>query len=180
LNNKLKYPLDEVSSFNLIIQLLWNELMSDCALVSLVTNPSINTQDHEVSTHRNWTEVNPKLHCNLCSFKKQNSLPVNQHIQTSNPNAQLINLQDGIVDVNNGIVSNELGLLHDVQREDWQAELINVEANWGHHIPTILNGKTQSTAVNKLENCAIVRSPEILENNLPLTGNFRMQAPNKN
>jgi hypothetical protein len=33
--------------------------------------------------------------------------------------------------------------------------LINLKANRGHHIPTILNGKIYSKAVNKLENCAI-------------------------
>jgi hypothetical protein len=64
-NNKLKCALDEVSSLNLIIQLLWNKPTSDCSCVSLDTNPSIEKQDdHEGSTHRNWIEVNSKLHSN--------------------------------------------------------------------------------------------------------------------
>jgi hypothetical protein len=71
---------------------------------------------------------------------------VNQHILISNCYDQLINLQDPVVDVNNAIVSNELGLLHDVHREDWQAELINVEANRGHHIPIILNGSSSNSS----------------------------------
>jgi hypothetical protein len=50
-------------------------------------------------------------------------------------------------------------------------QLTNVEENCGDRIPTILNGKIHSKAVNKLENC-IIRSPEVSENNLPLTGNF--------
>jgi hypothetical protein len=78
-------------------------------------------------------------------------LQVNQHVLTSNRYAQLTNLQDSIVDVNEGIVSSELGLLQDVQREDRQTELTNVEAGLGHHIPTI-HGKIHSEAVNKLEN----------------------------
>jgi hypothetical protein len=71
-----------------------------------------------VSIHRNWTEVNSKQCSSLYSFKKQDSLPVKQPIRTSNRYAQLINLQDSIVYVNDTIVSNELGLLHDTQRED--------------------------------------------------------------
>jgi hypothetical protein len=81
------------------------------------------------------------------------------------------------VEVKEGIVSNELGLLEDVLRED---ELTNVEENLVNHIPTILNGKIHSKTANKLENCAIIRSPEVSENNLPLTGNLRIQTPNKN
>jgi hypothetical protein len=46
LNNKLKCALDEVSSLNLIMQLLWNELTSDCARVSSDTSPSIDKQDN--------------------------------------------------------------------------------------------------------------------------------------
>jgi hypothetical protein len=124
LNNRLKCTLDEVSSLNLIIQLLWNELMSDCVLASSVTNPSTDKQeDLEVSIHRNCIEVNSKHCSNSYSFKKQNSSPVNQPILTLNCYAQLINLQDSIVNVNDAIASNELGLLHDIQREDRHTEL---------------------------------------------------------
>jgi hypothetical protein len=74
LNNKPKCGLDEVSSLNLIIQLLWNELTSHCACGSSDTNPSIEKQeDHEESTPRNCIEVNPKLHSKLYNFKKRNS-----------------------------------------------------------------------------------------------------------
>jgi hypothetical protein len=49
LNNTLKCALNEVTSLNLIIQLLWNELTSDCVLASSVTNPSDDKQeDHSV------------------------------------------------------------------------------------------------------------------------------------
>jgi hypothetical protein len=48
-------------------------------------------------------------------------------------------------------------------------ELINVEANCGHHIPTILNGQIYPKAVNKLGSCSIIESPrlanEVLKNN---------------
>jgi hypothetical protein len=55
LNIKLKCALDEVSSLNLIMQLLWNELTSDRALASSVRNSSVGKQEvHEVTTHRNW------------------------------------------------------------------------------------------------------------------------------
>jgi hypothetical protein len=63
LNSKLKCALDKVSSLNLIIQLLWNELKSDCASVSSVIDPSTmynnidKQEDHEMSIHRNWIEV---------------------------------------------------------------------------------------------------------------------------
>jgi hypothetical protein len=145
LNNKLKCALDEVSSLNLIIQLLWNELTSDCVLASSVTNPSTDKQeDHEVSIHTNCIEVNSKHCSDLYSFKKRNSPPVNQPILISNCYAQLNNLQDPVVNVNDAIVSSELGLLHDIHREDRQTELINVEANCGHHIPIILNSKIYS------------------------------------
>jgi hypothetical protein len=99
LDNKLKCARDEVSSLNLIVQLLWNELMSDCVLASSVTNPYTYKQGHEVSIHRNWVEVNSKLRGNLYSFKKRNSLPANQPILTSNCYVQLINLQDSIGNV---------------------------------------------------------------------------------
>jgi hypothetical protein len=69
LNNKLKCALDEVSSLNLIIQLIRNGLMYDCVRASSDTNPSIDKQeDHEESTHKNWIEVNPKLRSNLYNF----------------------------------------------------------------------------------------------------------------
>jgi hypothetical protein len=59
-----------------------------------------------------------------------------------------------------------------------------VEANCGHHIPIILNGKIYPKAGNKLEGCAIIGNArlvnEVSENNLPLTGNLWMQTPNKN
>jgi hypothetical protein len=59
-----------------------------------------------------------------------------------------------------------------------------MEANCGHQIPTILNGKIYPSAVKKPESCAIRGSPrlvnEVSENNLTLTGNLRMQTPNKN
>jgi hypothetical protein len=72
LNNKLKCALDKVSSLNLIIQLLWNELTSNCACASSDTNSSVDKQeDHEETTHRNWIKVNSKLRSNLYSFKKQ-------------------------------------------------------------------------------------------------------------
>jgi hypothetical protein len=100
---------------------------------------------------------------------------VNQHILTLNRYAQLTNLQDSVVEVNEGIASNELGLLQDVQWEDRQTE-----ANRGHYIHNILNGKILSRAVNKLESRAVVRHLEVSENNLPLTGNLRMQTPNRN
>jgi hypothetical protein len=160
LNNKLKCALDEVSSLNLIIQLLWNELTSDCVLASSVTNPSSDKrEDHEVFIHRNWIEVDSKHCCNLHSFKKQNSASVNQPILTSNHYAPLINLQDPLVNINNAIVANELGLLQDIQMEDRQTEPINVEASRGHLIPTILNGKIYPEAVNEPVNCAIKRNP---------------------
>jgi hypothetical protein len=90
LNNKLKYALNEVSSLNLIIQLLWNKLACDCGRVSLDTNSSIDKQeDHEVSVHRNWIEVESKRCSNLYSFKKRNSFPVNQPILPSNHYTQL-------------------------------------------------------------------------------------------
>jgi hypothetical protein len=57
LSNELKCALDEVSSMNLIMQLLWNDLTSHCARVSSVADASIDNQDHEESTHRNWIEV---------------------------------------------------------------------------------------------------------------------------
>lgn len=69
LNSKLKYALDELSSRNLIIQLLWNELTSDCACTSSDTNPSIdNQEDYEESTHRNWIEANPKFRRNITVY----------------------------------------------------------------------------------------------------------------
>jgi hypothetical protein len=64
-------------------------------------------EDHEVSIHRNWIEVTSKHCSNLYNSKKQDSLPVNQPILTSNHYAQLINLQDSIANVNDTIVSNE-------------------------------------------------------------------------
>jgi hypothetical protein len=58
LNNKLNPALDEVSSLNLNIQLLWNELTSVCARTSSDTNRSTDKQeDQEESTHGNWMEV---------------------------------------------------------------------------------------------------------------------------
>jgi hypothetical protein len=132
LNNKLKHALDGVSSLNVTIQLLWNELTSDCACTISDTHPSID-QDHEESTHRIWIEVNNKLRSNLYKFKKRDSLPVDQHILTSNRFTPLINLQDPTVDVNDGTVSNKRAQLHNVQREGRQTEHINVEANFIHH-----------------------------------------------
>jgi hypothetical protein len=92
LNNKLKCALDEVSSLNLIIQLLQNKVTLNCALASSVTNSSMDKQeDHEVNTHRNWIVINSKVHSNLYRFKKWNNLPVNQHILTSNPPPRINN-----------------------------------------------------------------------------------------
>jgi hypothetical protein len=68
---------------------------------------SVNFSD--VFAYRNGIEVNTKLRCNLYNFKKRNSLPMDQHILTSNRLTPLINLQDSAVDVNDGTVSNELG-----------------------------------------------------------------------
>jgi hypothetical protein len=39
LNNKLKCAVLEVNSLNLIMQLLWNELTSECVMAILVANP---------------------------------------------------------------------------------------------------------------------------------------------
>jgi hypothetical protein len=59
-----------------------------------------------------------------------------------------------------------------------------VETNCDHRILTTLNGKIWPKAVNKLESCATIGSPrlvnEVSENNLPLTGNLLMQTPNAN
>jgi hypothetical protein len=71
------------------------------------------------------------------SFKKRNCLPVNLRILSSNRYA--INLQDPVIIVHHAIVSNDLGLLHDIHWEDRQTELINVEANRDNYIPTIVN-----------------------------------------
>lgn len=61
LNNKLKCALDEVNFLNLIIQLMWNKVTSECVIVSLVTNlPSDKQEDHEVFIHRTWIEVDLK------------------------------------------------------------------------------------------------------------------------
>jgi hypothetical protein len=73
LNYKLKCALNEASSLNLIIRLLCNELTSDRVQGSSATNSSMHKQDHEVSSHRNWIEVNSKLRSNLYSFKKRNN-----------------------------------------------------------------------------------------------------------
>jgi hypothetical protein len=82
-----------------------------------------------------------------------------------------------------GQLSSKRAKLHDVQGENQQTEHINVEANCGHHIPTILNGKIYPKAVKKPESCVVRGSPrlanEVSENNLTLTGNHRMQTPNK-
>jgi hypothetical protein len=73
------------------------------------------------------------------------------------------------------IVSNELGLLHDRQKEDGQIELINV--------PIILNGKIYPKAVNTSVNFAIKRNPRLVNevslNYFPSTGNAQLQIPNK-
>jgi hypothetical protein len=54
LSRKLKCALDEVGFLNLIVQLLWNELKSGCALVSSVIDLSADKQeDHEVSIRMN-------------------------------------------------------------------------------------------------------------------------------
>jgi hypothetical protein len=184
LNRKLKCALDEISSLHLIIQLLRNELKSDCALASSVLDPSTDKQeDHEMFIYGNLMEVNSKHRNNQYSFEEQDSLPVNEPLLTSNCYAQLINLQDSTVNVNDTIVSNELESLHDTQREDWQIELISVEANCGHHVPTILNGKIYSKTVNKAVNCAIKRNPRLVNEvsiiNFPSTGNAQLQSPNK-
>jgi hypothetical protein len=68
LNNKLKCALDEESSLNFIINLLWNELTSSCARARSDSNPSFDKQGNEESTHRNWIEVNGKLRSNLYNF----------------------------------------------------------------------------------------------------------------
>jgi hypothetical protein len=179
--------LTYVRTFSIISWLLLITTVISSQLINVLAwtkipleDMSTNLEDHEVNTDRNWIEVNSKLHSNFYSFKKWNNLPMNQHTLTSYRYAQLTNLQDLIVEVNERIVSNEFGLLQDVKREDGQTELTNVEANRGHHIPTTFNGKIHSIAVNKLENCAFIRSPEVSKNNLSLTGNLRMQTPNKN
>jgi hypothetical protein len=81
-----------------------------------------------------------------------------------------------------GQLSSEQAQLHNVQGENQQTEHINVEANCGHHFPTTLNGKIYPKAVKKPE-LYDQRGPrlanEVLVNNLTLTGNLRMQAPNK-
>jgi hypothetical protein len=145
LNRKLKCALDEISTLHFTIQILRNELKSDCALASSVIDLSTDKPDHEVSIYGNLMEVNSKHSYNRYSFKEQDSLPVNQPILTSNRYAH----------VNDMIVSSELGSLHNMQREDQQIQFINVEANCGHHVPTILNGKICSKTVNKAVNCAI-------------------------
>jgi hypothetical protein len=148
--NKLKYTLGEVSRLNLIIHdMIRNQLTYDRALASSATNSPMDKQEnHAVSIHRNRIEVNSKLRSKLYSFKKQ--------ILTSNRYAQITNIQFSVDDANDGILSSELGLLQDVRRDDWQTESTNVEAN---HILTILNGKVHCEIVNKLEKCAIIRSP---------------------
>jgi hypothetical protein len=136
-----------------------------------------------MSIYGNFMEVSSKHRNNRYSFKEQDSLPVNQPILTPNRYAQSINLQESAVNVNDMIVSNELGSLHDTQREDWQIEVINVEASCGHYVPTILNGKIYSKTVNKAVNCAIKRNPRLVNGglviNFPSTGNARLQSPNK-
>jgi hypothetical protein len=182
LNNKLKCALDEISSLNLILQLSQNELTSDHVLVSSINPSSSEQENHEVSNHKNWIEVNSKHCSNLYSCRKQNSTPVNQSILTSNNYAHLINLQDPTVNAN-AKAASELGLLYDLQNEDQQSELINAEEKSNHHIPVILNRKLHSKVVEESVNCANKRNPrlvnKVLVNNLPLTGNLGLQTPNK-
>jgi hypothetical protein len=119
-------------------------------------------------------KVDSKHCCNLHSLKKQNSTSVNQPILTSNRYASLINLQDPLVNINQTIAANELGLVQDIQREDRQTEPSNVEASCRHLIPTTLNGKIYPEAVNEPVNCAIKRNPRLVNevsiNNIPSTG----------
>jgi hypothetical protein len=154
LNSKLKSALDEISSLNLIIKFLLNELMSDCALassdivLSTLCKNSDKKEEHEVSIHKNWIEVTSKHRCNPNNFRNPVSVLANQPILTSNRYAQLINLQDSIESVNNTIVPSDRGLLSVSQRVDWQMEAINKETNCIHHVPVILHGKIYSNVAN--------------------------------
>jgi hypothetical protein len=158
--------------------------LTSVLLMTLVSSFSGEQENHEVSIHKNWIEVNSKHRSNLYSCRKRNSVPVIQPILTSNRYAQLSNLQNSTVNANDAKVPSELGLLNDLQSANGQSELINEEEKSDHHIPVILNGKLRSKAVNKSVNCANKRNPRLVNkvsvNNLPSTGNIGLQTPNKN
>jgi hypothetical protein len=102
LKRKLNSALDKISSLNLIIKFLLNELKSDCASASSDIDPSTlcknsdKLEDHEVSIHKNLIEVTSNHRGNLNNFRNPDSLLANQPIPTSNCYAQLINLQNSI------------------------------------------------------------------------------------
>ena len=99
-NSKLKCALDEISSLNQIIQLLLNDLNSDCAPASsdidLSTLREIASMEkgHNVSTCDDWIEVTSKFSSNTNTVRNPDSLLAYQPIPTYNKYAHLINLQD--------------------------------------------------------------------------------------
>jgi hypothetical protein len=136
LKRKLNSALGEISSLNLIIKFLLNELKSDCASassdidLSTLCKNSDKQDDHEVSIHKNLIEVTSNNYGYPNNFRNPDSLLANQPIPTSNCYTQLINLQNSIESVNNRIVPNDQGLLSVSQRVDCQMEVINKETNY--------------------------------------------------
>ena len=100
LNSKLKCASDEISSLNQIIQLLLNDLNSDCVPVSsdidLSTLREIASmeKEHNMSTCDDWIEVTSKFSRNTNTVRNPDSLLAYQPIPTYNKYAHLINLQD--------------------------------------------------------------------------------------
>jgi len=189
MNNKLKCTLDEISSLNLIIKFLVNELKTDCASTSLNIVPSTlrentdNQDEHTVPIHENWIKVASKHSINSSDFSSSSSLVDHQPIPTFSHYAQLINLQDSAEGINNTIVSNKQGLLCVSQMVDRQIDVINMKTNCICHIPTVLNGEIYSKETNKTVNCAIKRNVrhagEVSVNIFPPTVNVRMQSSTK-
>jgi len=152
---------------------------SDIDLSTLCENAN-KTEDHNVSICKDWIEVNSKHCSNSNNLRNSDSSLPYQPIPTPSCYAHLINLQESMENVNNTIVSNELGLPCVSRRVDQQMEVISKETNCFLHIPTILNGKIYLNGSNKLVNCVIKRNVRhadaISANNFLSTVNVRMQT----
>ena len=99
LNRKLKCASDEISSLNQIIQLLLNDLNSDCAPaisdIDLSTLREIASMEkgHNVSTCDDWIEVNSKFSSNTNTVRNPDRLLAHQPIPNYSKYAHVFNLQ---------------------------------------------------------------------------------------
>ena len=158
LNSKLKSLQNEISSLNLIINVLLKELTPSAATagmdirVSTSCGNPVNQVDHEKQTCTEWIEAIYKRRYNQNIPLTLDDFPGNQPVPTSNRYAQLHNLHDSTGDVNNSTSFNENRLLRISPNVHRHKEANRNRTRHLYNIPTLIKGKIYPTDAGKSAN----------------------------